>query len=49
VARPDEGRELCQQAILKYLPESAIKDYDRRLDEVREALRAAIAARISAS
>jgi hypothetical protein len=47
VARPDEGRELCRQAILKYIPESAVEDYEARLDEIREELRQAIAARIS--
>src|SRR5215472_1962000 len=27
VARPEAGRELCRQAILRYVPESAIDDY----------------------
>jgi hypothetical protein len=48
VARPDEGRELCRQAILKYIPECAVEDYEARLGEVREELRQTIAARISA-
>jgi hypothetical protein len=48
VARPDEGRELCRQTILKYIPESAVRDYEVRLGEIREELRQAIAARISA-
>jgi hypothetical protein len=40
VVRPDAGRELCRQAILKYLPEDAPEKYRERLepfcDQVRE-------------
>jgi|SRR6516164_5229264 hypothetical protein len=47
VARPDEGRELCRQAILKYVPANAVRDYEQCLAAIREDLRQAIAARIS--
>jgi len=48
VARPDAGRALCRQAILRYVPESSIKEYRRKLSAVREELRQAIAARMAA-
>jgi hypothetical protein len=49
VARPEMGRELCRQAILRYVPGAAAANYQRRLAAVRSELRQAIAERISAS
>jgi hypothetical protein len=46
VARPEAGRELCRQAILKYVPEDAIGEYQIRLDAAREELRQAIVERL---
>ena len=46
VARPEAGRELCRQAILKYIPETAIADYEKRLEEVCEELKQAIDKRL---
>jgi hypothetical protein len=48
VARPEAGRELCRQAILRYVPETAISDYRQRLAVEREKLRQAIVARMAA-
>jgi hypothetical protein len=39
VVRPDAGRELCRQAILKYLSPDAPAEYEARLDTVRAELR----------
>jgi hypothetical protein len=46
VARPEAGRELCRQAILRWVPEDAIERYGARLREVREELRRAVARRL---
>jgi hypothetical protein len=35
VVRPDAGRELCRQAILRYVSADAPRDYRERLDEPR--------------
>jgi hypothetical protein len=43
VARPDAGRQLCREAILRYVPEDAVDLYERHLDTRREELRQAIA------
>jgi hypothetical protein len=48
VARPEAGRELCRQAILRYVPETAISDYRQRLAAVRQKLQHAIIARMAA-
>ena len=37
--KPEAGRELCRQAILKYVPASAIRRYQRKLIPVRIELR----------
>jgi hypothetical protein len=42
VVRPKEGRMLCQQAILRYLPEDAITAYRERLAEVQEKVKIAV-------
>ena len=42
VVRPDAGRELCRQAIMKYLPADAPREYQERLMPHREAARQAI-------
>jgi hypothetical protein len=43
VTRPEAGRDLCLQAILRYLPEEASDLYEARLQEPREQVRAAVA------
>jgi hypothetical protein len=47
VVRPDAGRELCRQAILKYVPARAPQLYQRKLDAVREEVREEIAHRVT--
>jgi hypothetical protein len=42
VVRPREGRMLCQQAILRYLPADAITSYRARLALAHEAVRVAV-------
>ena len=42
VVRPDAGRELCRQTILKYLSADAPREYQERLMPHREAARQAI-------
>jgi hypothetical protein len=49
VVRPEEGRELCRQAILRYLPDAAVENYDERLRDAREELKDAIAQRMARS
>jgi hypothetical protein len=46
VRRPEIGRQLCRDAILEYLPESAPDDYEARLAPLREELRRALDDRI---
>jgi hypothetical protein len=43
VARPVEGRQLCRQAIEKYLGLDAIKDYEQELEERRQEVREILA------
>jgi hypothetical protein len=38
VVRSDAGRELCRQAILRYVPARAPEDYEERLVPVRAEL-----------
>lgn len=45
VVRPDAGRALCRQAILKYVTEADVADYEAKLKEAREELRQEIASR----
>jgi hypothetical protein len=47
VARPDAGRELCRQAILRYVPNTAIANYNKQLAAVREKLRQALIERMA--
>ena len=47
VARPEADREMCRQAILRYVPRSAEANYQARLEAVREQLRGAIARHIA--
>ena len=42
VVRPDAGRELCRQAILKYVDPNAAKDYGAEVADLREDLRAEV-------
>jgi hypothetical protein len=46
VAQPEAGRELCREAILRYVDDTAIDDYRDRLTVVREELRQEIARRL---
>lgn len=39
VARPGAGRELCRQAVLRYVPEDALVNYEEQLRSVRQKLR----------
>jgi len=36
VVRPEAGRKLCRDAILRYVPADAAENYDERLQDVRE-------------
>jgi hypothetical protein len=45
VVRPDAGRELCREAIFRYLPEEALPAYEAKLAAVRDDLRDEIAVR----
>jgi hypothetical protein len=39
VTRPEAGRELCRQAILRHIDLNAVHEYERQLAEAREELR----------
>lgn len=47
VVQPQAGRELCRQAILKYVPETAPAAYNDRLAAIRAQLRDAIRQRLA--
>jgi len=47
VARPESGRELCHQSILRYVPEDALMRYRARLNRIRRELRDAVARRLA--
>jgi hypothetical protein len=49
IVQPEEGRKLCLQAILKYLPASAPQEYEERLKPHRKALTKALNERFSLS
>lgn len=36
------GRELCRQVILRYIPETAVAEYEDQLADLREEVRLAI-------
>jgi hypothetical protein len=46
VIRPEAGRELCRQAIARYVPADALRRYEERLIPVRAELRAAVDGRL---
>jgi hypothetical protein len=46
VVRPAAGRELCRQAILRYVPVTAIEQYERKLAVARDELREAVLSRL---
>jgi hypothetical protein len=46
VVRPDAGRALCREAILRYVSEDAVADYEAKVEEARETLRREIASRL---
>jgi hypothetical protein len=45
VVRPQAGRELCRQAILRYVPDGALGRHKEKLSSIRSTLRDQIAAR----
>jgi hypothetical protein len=45
IVQPEEGRNLCLRAILKYLPASAPEDYEQRLKPLRKTLRVTLTER----
>jgi hypothetical protein len=47
VARPESGRELCRQAILRYVPGDALRNYNAHLAAARRELREAVARRLN--
>jgi hypothetical protein len=47
VVRPEAGRLLCRQTILRYVPANAIRQYEERLTPARIALRDEIARRLA--
>ncbi len=47
VVRPEAGRELCRQAILRHVPADAVRRYEERLRPVRAELRDEIAHRLA--
>jgi hypothetical protein len=49
VVRPQAGRDLCRQAILRYVPEGAIDAHKQRLHSVREIVRQKVAALLAES
>ena len=42
VIRPDDAHDLCREAILKYVDEDGIAEYEERRDELREEMRKAV-------
>jgi len=47
VVRPDAGRLLYRDAILRYVPANAVRQYEERLTPARIALRDEIARRLA--
>jgi hypothetical protein len=47
IVRPEAGRELCRQAILKYVPASAIAKYENKLKHAQNVVRKEIAKRLA--
>jgi hypothetical protein len=47
VVRPEAGRELCRQAILRYVPEDAPSRYAARLESEQSKVRRLVAARLT--
>jgi hypothetical protein len=46
VVKPDIGRQLCCDAILQHVPIDAVERYERRLEELRQQLKAALQTRL---
>jgi hypothetical protein len=42
VVRPDAARELCRKAVLQYISDEAVEEYNAKLGEAREAARSEI-------
>ena len=49
VVRPEAGRNLCRQAIERYLPEEALEHYESRLAVVRDELGTVVFSRLGGS
>ncbi len=47
VTRINEGRQLCQDAILKYFDPEALKEHEARVEELRQVLREAVSRRVA--
>jgi hypothetical protein len=47
VAAPEAGRQLCREAILRYVPADALQKHEARLAAARRELRAALARRLT--
>jgi hypothetical protein len=47
VVRPEQGRQLCRDSILKYVDEAGVEAYRTHLEEAREQARRAIAERMA--
>jgi hypothetical protein len=43
ITRPEAGRELCRQAIAKYLPSTALREFNSAVELKREEMRRALA------
>jgi hypothetical protein len=48
VVRPEQGRQLCREAIIKYIDQDGVDQYESALDEAREEVKAVIAEKMAA-
>lgn len=48
VVRPEQGRQLCRDAVIKYIDQDGIAEYESALSEAREEVKAALAERMAA-
>jgi hypothetical protein len=49
VVRPDQGRQLCREAILKYINKDGVQAYQQELADYRDEVRGIIASRMAGS
>jgi hypothetical protein len=47
VVKPEIGRQLCRDAIRRYVPGNAPADYQRKLDRIRKRLHRALRQRVT--